>query len=375
MYGRIMVAAFALAVIDCGIALAEPGNASKGEALFKQLDLNGDGFVTQDEVPQEKKRFWDRLLATSDADEDGRLSRDELAAGLKPSRPQRPLEEKQSSELPGADRVKALIAEMDADGDGTITAGEVPEKHQAVFSKLLERADRDEDGQLDRREMAYSGRILAMLTGGGGKRGAAAAMMIFQRLDANGDGKLEESEVPDQHRERFERLKQRADGNGDDVLTKEEFLQGVRAAMTGAGRPGPGPSGASPLMQSLDTDGDGELSSSEIESAASALRKLDKNEDGKITRDELGPGRRGTPQGAAAAGFILRRLKSFDQDGDGALSREEAPPRMKENFDRLDADGDGKVDDSEMKRLAEVIQERFQSGQAPEKKNTEDKSE
>jgi len=44
-----------------------------------------------------------------------------------------------------------------------------------------------------------------------------------------------------------------------------------------------------PLLVALDTDGDGELSAEEIANAATSLRKLDKNGDGKITRDELRP--------------------------------------------------------------------------------------
>jgi len=43
----------------------------------------------------------------------------------------------------------------------------------------------------------------------------------------------------------------------------------------------------------LDADRDGELSAEEIEGAAAALKKLDKNDDGKLDRDELRPPHRG----------------------------------------------------------------------------------
>lgn len=36
-------------------------------------------------------------------------------------------------------------------------------------------------------------------------------------------------------------------------------------------------------------------------------------------------------------------LRQFDKDGDGALSREEAPPFLKDRFDRIDANGDGNI--------------------------------
>ena len=44
-----------------------------------------------------------------------------------------------------------------------------------------------------------------------------------------------------------------------------------------------------PVMVALDSDGNGEISSEEIKGAVAALKKLDKNKDGKLTEDELRP--------------------------------------------------------------------------------------
>ena len=72
------------------------------------------------------------------------------------------------------------------------------------------------------------------------------------------------------------------------------------------GRPGPGPGGPGPrfvipLMQALDANGDGIIDEQEIANAPAALKKLDKNGDGKLTPDELRPPRpegfRGRPGG------------------------------------------------------------------------------
>ena len=61
-----------------------------------------------------------------------------------------------------------------------------------------------------------------------------------------------------------------------------------------------------PLVSALDADSDGEISAAEIANAAAALKMLDKNGDGKLTRDEYmgqrpgGPGRQGNrPQDAS----------------------------------------------------------------------------
>ena len=44
-----------------------------------------------------------------------------------------------------------------------------------------------------------------------------------------------------------------------------------------------------PVMAALDSDGNGEISPEEIKGAVAALKKLDKNKDGKLTEDELRP--------------------------------------------------------------------------------------
>jgi hypothetical protein len=46
-----------------------------------------------------------------------------------------------------------------------------------------------------------------------------------------------------------------------------------------------------PLMQLFDTDKNGEISADEIANAPNILKALDKNDDGKLTRDEL-PGKK-----------------------------------------------------------------------------------
>ena len=113
-----------------------------------------------------------------------------------------------------------------------------------------------------------------------------------------------------------------------------------------------------PLMLALDADEDGELSAAEIENAVVALKKLDKNADGKVTRDELRPespggpggpgfGGRGGPGGPDGAGpggpgpeAMVARMMENDKNDDGKLSKDEMPERMLGMFDRANTDGD-----------------------------------
>ncbi|HID74679.1 MAG TPA: hypothetical protein EYP56_01635, partial [Planctomycetaceae bacterium] len=47
---------------------------------------------------------------------------------------------------------------------------------------------------------------------------------------------------------------------------------------------------------------------------------------------------------------LLARLKQADRDGDGKISKEEAPEPLKQRFDRLDKDGNGLLDADELKQ-------------------------
>ncbi len=117
-----------------------------------------------------------------------------------------------------------------------------------------------------------------------------ASLMMF---DANHNGKLEKSEVP----ERLQGLFERGDTNKDGILTKEEIV-----VLAEASRQMKLPTRINRMdlaMLALDTNGDGEISAAEIDAAPKSLLTLDKNGDGQITNDEVtpapgrGPGGRG----------------------------------------------------------------------------------
>lgn len=159
----------------------------------------------------------------------------------------------------------------------------------------------------------------------------------------------------------------------------------------GPGRGGPGGPGGfrggpggPPLLVALDTDKDGELSAEEISNAATALKTLDKNNDGKLTRDEMrpprgqgrpgeaGPGGRpgeaggpGRPGRGGPRGFdFAARFEQFDKNGDGKLTKEELPERMQRILERADSNSDGALDKDELKAMAERFKNR-EGGRPP----------
>jgi hypothetical protein len=112
-----------------------------------------------------------------------------------------------------------------------------------------------------------------------------------------------------------------------------------------------------PVMLGLDADGDGEISSTERVGAVAALKKLDKNSDGKLTMEELIPeGMRG-PFGPGGPGFLepeemINRMMMADANNDGFIDEDEMPERMKTMMlDRGDTNKDGKLSKEELVKL------------------------
>ena len=115
-------------------------------------------------------------------------------------------------------------------------------------------------------------------------------------------------------------------------------------------------------MMALDADQDGTISANEIDMAVVALKKLDKNKDGKLTMDELMPsfeggfGGPGGPGGAFGGGNpqeMVTRLMEGDKDNDGYLSESELPERMRPMMSRADTDGDKKLSREELTAVAQ----------------------
>ena len=50
-------------------------------------------------------------------------------------------------------------------------------------------------------------------------------------------------------------------------------------------------------------------------------------------------------------------MKEADKNGDGKISKEEAPDQLKERFDRIDSNGDGQLDEAELKVMFERMRE------------------
>lgn len=107
---------------------------------------------------------------------------------------------------------------------------------------------------------------------------------MFEALDLNGDGQVTRAEADQFRADRFAVL----DADGDGSVSEAEFLENARAQTAER---------AGARFGDLDIDGDGAVSATEFEQAprGDMFARLDQNEDGVITEDELSQ-RRGGPR-------------------------------------------------------------------------------
>ncbi len=167
---------------------------------------------------------------------------------------------------------------------------------------------------------------------------------IFAQLDANGDRVIDPNEVPEEGRQAFKRLLRRADSNENGKLEAEEFRdlgEQLREALTS------NPANAEALRQRLarmDKNGDGKIDRKEFSGPQKFFDRLDRDGDGVLTPDDRGDGP-AKPAGATPLPAAVRRL---DKNGNGKIERGEFPGRPAV-FSRLDRNNDGVLSAGELK--------------------------
>jgi hypothetical protein len=138
-----------------------------------------------------------------------------------------------------------------------------------------------------------------------------------------------------------------------------------------------------PIMALLDSNHNGVLESEEIDQAIVMLRRMDRNGDGRLTGEEFAQRREGDRppmrEGARPGGDrapegrrppegsregqrptpeqMKERFLQADKDGDKRLSKDEAPDRLKEGFDRVDSDDSGFIEEAELDALIRRLEQ------------------
>lgn len=118
------------------------------------------------------------------------------------------------------------FATLDINGDGQITMEELAAQGEARFTA----ADTDGDGALSEAE------LLARTSERAENRAAQMVERMLERLDANEDGLIQQSELPEHDEDRAERRFERVDADEDGAISEEEFE--AAAERGGKGRRG-----------------------------------------------------------------------------------------------------------------------------------------
>ena len=236
---------------------------------------------------------------------------------------------------PGGQRQmpRLVLQALDLNHDGILDADEI-----AAAPKSLLTLDKNEDGQLTSDEWSPPPETAGASTDD--------LVQMYMSFDKAKKGYLVKADLP----ERMQSIFDRADANHDGKLTPEELraLARRQRAPQGPQQAGANPGNATqmdPILSALDLNHDGTIEADEIAAAAKSLLTLDKNGDGKITADEMQM-RQPDPRE-----MVQRILNEADKDKDGRISRDEAPDNLKEQFDTIDKNHDGYIDKDELTQL------------------------
>ena len=209
-----------------GLLLA---HASAHESdMFATMDSNHDGRISMQEHDDAAKAMFTRM----DANRDGRLTAEELHAGHRMMQGGHGMEDHdmRGHDMPGHDMsghdgddhgmegmhqqmAADMMAKMDANHDGVVTAAENVAAAEAMFANV----DADHDGKVTATEMA-AGHGMMMREKRIMHRGSGGPDMLAM-MDANHDGAVTEAEHAAAARSMFTR----ADSNHDSYVTQDEM--------------------------------------------------------------------------------------------------------------------------------------------------------
>jgi Ca2+-binding EF-hand superfamily protein len=212
---------------------------------------------------------------------------------------------------------------------------------------------------------------------------------MFNRIDTDGDAKLSKDELTAMVSNgptggpTVDQILSQSDTDGDDSVSASEF-NAAQDKMQGAGGPPPPPRSnvssedfLKQLFSNSDTDGDGVLSADELKtmvangpsdgpSADDLLNRLDADGDGSIGQSEFlagAPDKGGQTSQATSATDEL--FSKLDTDGDGSISKSELEGSLSTTISSTQG-----TSDDYMTKLLEALQSNGSSSSASDGSST-----
>lgn len=218
---------------------------------------------------------------------------------------------------------KAEVSAVITDPDGEVVA-KVSHKQtrSEKSSEDIWQLDTNRDGFIDLAEMQAAS-----------LGGATTAAQVLAFADTNRDGKISRGEVNQyndfksasqrtgtKERKAAENIIRSMDQNGDGKISRKEASEFLK-----------------PYFEQVDANGDGFIDTNEAWGMAYAVRRQ--------------PG-----QGPATAQQIIAYM---DKNSDGKISRDEASTELKPHFDQIDTNNDGAIDMKEAHVMADFVNRQY----------------
>ena len=226
----------------------------------------------------------------------------------------------------GGPRLAERLKGMDADKDGVVSLEEFLNRPDAAFGRL----DRTGKGYVDASDLA-----------GQAKEETDYRIMRFLKMfDANHDGKVTKEEFSQQARDRFAMR----DLNSDGKIGPEDRPPGARGKRWGErAKDGKEASEQGKAEEPKKERGGRFTLERLLGRTDSRFAQLDKNGDGVIDAQDLE-----TAANERLAFTTQRFLKRFDTNGDGKVSKDEFERFARKRFAKLDLNDDGKITEQDL---------------------------
>lgn len=173
------------------------------------------------------------------------------------------------------------------------------------------------------------------------RRAFAELGRVLREKDKDQDRKLSKEELGN------DALFDKLDADKDGFVTLQEMLPGkdeLIAELEKADK-----AAAEEEFKALDRDDNSKLSAEELgEERKAMLDTGDTDKDGSLSLEEWTKARAAAKAPKEGEGRQPRGMAELDKDGDGKLSKDEAPERLKGAFETLDKDGDGFLSQEEL---------------------------
>lgn len=371
-------------------------NIAEAQQLFRVLDKNNDGMISQEEMRACGNRFnaqeIEAIFAVGDVNNDGEIDLNEFVGVLCPSAST--VVGRLSKSYKTLEEIKQGFRNLDKNNDGKISKSEMAQAglSDQEVNAIFALGDTNNDGEIDIDEFigvmcpSAAAVVFKISATFKDKSGATAA---FNKIDINGDGVISKDEMASAvlpgnarlSKVEVDAIFQLGDVNKDGEIDLNEFLAVMvpSAGFVSIQSSSSYQSSTTSVFQSTSCSSSTFTSFSSVgmtfgsvSDVKTAFRRFDTNGDGVIDRDEMKQLMSVASGKALSASEVEALFKKGDLDGDGQIDLQEfiklmfpssadALTKLQKSFNSLndikagfrqcDVDGDGHITKEELRSM------------------------